>query len=277
MSNQHYQHQQQQQQNQYPLGVINQQPPYPPAPIGINTSYPPNPNTIIYAPAPPSSNPNIPPGLEYLTVVDQLLIEQKVEMLEVFTGWETNNKYAIRNVMGQNVYFAVEENDCCTRQFCGAARSFDMKIMDNFRKEIISIRRPFRCNSCLTPVLQSASTANCSARWTRTGPSVRPSSASRTPPERTVLKIDGPICTFSCGSDVVFHVKTLDKETKVGKITKQWSGLAREMFTDADFFGVTFPMDLDVQIKAVLMATTFLIDFMFFEDKNNNNNNNRHY
>ena len=63
---------------------------------------------VIYAPAPPSSNPNIPPGLEYLTVVDQLLIEQKVEMLEVFTGWETNNKYAIRNVMGQNVYFAVE-------------------------------------------------------------------------------------------------------------------------------------------------------------------------
>lgn len=84
----------------------------------------------------------------------------------------------------------------------------------------------------------------------------------------TVLKIDGPICTFSCGSDVVFHVKTLDKETKVGKITKQWSGLAREMFTDADFFGVTFPMDLDVQIKAVLMATTFLIvssSFRFFK------------
>lgn len=75
----------------------------------------------------------------------------------------------------------------------------------------------------------------------------------------TVLKIEGPICTFSCGGDVVFDVLTRDKTTKVGKITKQWSGLAREMFTDADFFGVSFPIDLDVQIKAVLMATTFLI------------------
>ena len=53
-------------------------------------------------------DPSIPPGLEYLTVVDQLLVEQKVEMLEAFTGWETNNKYAIKNTLAQNVYFAVE-------------------------------------------------------------------------------------------------------------------------------------------------------------------------
>lgn len=100
----------------------------------------------------------------------------------------------------------------------------------------------------------------------------------------TVLKIGGPFLAFSCCGDVVFDVLTRDKTTKVGKITKQWSGLAREMFTDADTFGVTFPIDLDVQVKAVLLATTFLIvsilfniydfsltnaflfqDFMFFE------------
>lgn len=45
----------------------------------------------------------------------------------------------------------------------------------------------------------------------------------------------------------------------VGKISKQWSGLAREIFTDADFFGITFPMDLDVRMKAVLLGATFLI------------------
>lgn len=46
---------------------------------------------------------------------------------------------------------------------------------------------------------------------------------------------------------------------QVGKISKQWSGLAREMFTDADFFGITFPMDLDVKMKAVMMGACFLI------------------
>lgn len=75
----------------------------------------------------------------------------------------------------------------------------------------------------------------------------------------SVLKVEGPFCTYSICGDVEFQVLSLDKETKVGKITKQWTGLAREMFTDADYFGVTFPLDLSVHIKAVLLAATFLI------------------
>ena len=46
---------------------------------------------------------------------------------------------------------------------------------------------------------------------------------------------------------------------KVGKITKQWSGLAREAFTDSENFGIKFPMDLDVRCKATLLAAVFLI------------------
>ena len=36
---------------------------------------------------------------------------------------------------------------------------------------------------------------------------------------------------------------------EVGKISKQWSGLGREAFTDSDNFGVSFPQDLDVKAK----------------------------
>jgi len=71
-----------------------------------------------------------------------------------------------------------------------------------------------------------------------------------------------------CG-DVEFQVLSRDGAVQVGKITKQWAGLLREAFTDADHFGVTFPMDLDVNIKAVLLGATFLIDFMFFEKTGN--------
>lgn len=55
----------------------------------------------------------------------------------------------------------------------------------------------------------------------------------------------------------------------MGRISKQWSGLAREAFTDADNFGISFPQNLDVKIKAVLLGAVFLIDFMFFEKANN--------
>ena len=46
---------------------------------------------------------------------------------------------------------------------------------------------------------------------------------------------------------------------EVGKISKQWSGLVKEAFTDADNFGIQFPMDLDVKIKACLLGAVFLI------------------
>lgn len=55
------------------------------------------------------------------------------------------------------------------------------------------------------------------------------------------------------------QVLSKDGEHKVGKISKQWTGLLREMYTDADVFGINFPLDLDVKMKAVLLSTCFLI------------------
>merc|ERR1711908_237228 len=84
----------------------------------------------------PASNSYCPSGLEYLLQVDQLLIKQTIEMVEVLTGFETQNKYKILNSMGQQVYFAAEESDRCTRQCCGPLRSFEMTILDNNSREV---------------------------------------------------------------------------------------------------------------------------------------------
>ncbi|OBS73493.1 hypothetical protein A6R68_15969, partial [Neotoma lepida] len=54
-------------------------------------------------------------------------------------------------------------------------------------------------------------------------------------------------------------LKSLDEQSLVGKISKQWSGLVREAFTDADNFGIQFPLDLDVKMKAVMLGACFLI------------------
>lgn len=66
-------------------------------------------------------------------------------------GFESNNKYEVRNVMGQNVFYAVEENDCLSRQCCGPLRSFTIHILDNFGQEIITVTRPLKCMSCFFP------------------------------------------------------------------------------------------------------------------------------
>ncbi|XP_076335621.1 phospholipid scramblase 1-like isoform X2 [Tachypleus tridentatus] len=179
---------------------------------------PPGPAAVQWMPL-PSAPPNCPPGLEYLTMIDQLLVHQKVELLEAITGFETANKYQVMNSMGQNIYFAAEDSHCCARYFCGPIRPFDMKILDNGGHEVIHLCRPLKCDSCCCP------------------------------------------CCL--------QVLSRDGGTQVGKITKQWTGFIREVFTDADHFGITFPMNLEVNIKALLLGACFLIDFMFFEKSNN--------
>lgn len=51
----------------------------------------------------------------------------------------------------------------------------------------------------------------------------------------------------------------MDETASVGRISKQWTGYVQEYFTDADNFGIKFPQDLDVKIKAVLLGACFLI------------------
>lgn len=53
--------------------------------------------------------------------------------------------------MGQRVYFAAEENDCCTRNCCGPSRPFTIRIIDNMGQEVITLQRPLRCSACCCP------------------------------------------------------------------------------------------------------------------------------
>ena len=94
---------------------------------------------------------NCPPGLEHLCSLDQILVKQKVELLEALLGCDTKNKYKIKNSMGQDIYKAKEETNCCVRTCCGPTRPFEMTIKDNNDQEVIHLVRPLNCQSCFFP------------------------------------------------------------------------------------------------------------------------------
>ncbi|XP_074657461.1 phospholipid scramblase 1-like [Tubulanus polymorphus] len=232
---------------------------------------------VAWVSAPQGKPANCPPGLEYLTQVDQLLVHQQIELLEAFTGFETNNKYEIKNSMGQRVYFAAEDTSCCTRNCCGPSRPFEIQIMDNSGREVIHLHRPLRCSTCWCPcclqkVEVSAPVGNNIGYIKQAWSICSPKFYIQDSKEETVLQIQGPCFHCSICGDVEFQVLSADGDVQVGKISKQWSGFAKELFTDADNFGIQFPMDLDVNIKAVMVGAVFLIDFMFFEKEDNKEN-----
>ncbi|OON15218.1 Scramblase, partial [Opisthorchis viverrini] len=250
-----------------------------------------------------------PPGLEYLTQINQLLVKQKKELFEIMTDIETANRYVIVNTMGQTVikmkaalsvlfardvidYFPDSvvqiltlsifllhtESNFCARQCCRSQRPYTMHVQDNSGMEVIRVKRPYKCYCCW----ECLSCSECCqdelqveapigqlvgyVKQIQDGCNIRYAIKDST--GKQVLRIHGPsYCHCACfGEDINFKVMSADGNTEVGRITKQWSNIVQEMFTDADNFGIAFPMDLDVRIKATLIGAVFLIDFMFFED-----------
>lgn len=63
----------------------------------------------------------------------------------------------------------------------------------------------------------------------------------------------------------------------VGSITKQFSGVVQEMLTDADNFEIKFPNDATPEDKLMIIGTTLMIDYRFFEDNGNSNNHKHRY
>ncbi|XP_008846771.1 phospholipid scramblase 1-like [Nannospalax galili] len=217
-----------------------------------------------------SSSSKLPPGLEYLNQIDHILIHQQFELVEAVTGFETSNQYKIRNKFGQKVYYAIEDSNFCIRHCCGHCRSFSMKILDNTGQEVITLKRPLRCSSCCSPCclqkieVQAPPGVPVGYVVQNWHPCL-PKFTVQNEKKEDVLKITGPCIECSCSGEIDFEIKSLDEQIVIGRISKHWSGFLKEVFTDVDNFGIQFPLDLDVKIKAVILGACFLIDFMFFE------------
>lgn len=224
----------------------------------------------------PSQSPiNCPPGLEYLAEIDQLLIHQQIELFELITGFETKNKYMIRNTLGQSVFYAGEESGCCNRQCMGPLRAFDLNFYDHYGNVVMHMYRPLRCACCCCPcclqtIEVSAPPGNVIGSIHQNWSVLFPRFSIKDATGTTLMKIHGPFLTMSCRcKDVDFKIKSPNGKMDIGKVTKQWSGFVQEAFTDTDNFSVTFPMDMDITAKALLLASVFLIDFMYYETNNN--------
>lgn len=232
----------------------------------------------------PEGIPGVPPGLEYLTQISQLLVHQQVELLEILSGWEGENKYQIKNTLGQQVYFAAEESGGCERQCCGSSRGFIMHITDNLGQEVLRVTRDFKCcagwnccacsECCAFEIRVEAPVGQVIGYSAQLQSCTRPRYSIMDAGHQEILYVEGPLCVcqgICCTWDQEFRIMAQDRNQEIGKIAKQWTGIVREMTTDADNFSISFPVDLDVRIKAVLLGLLFLIDFMHFEQKQNKN------
>ncbi|MBN2211004.1 MAG: hypothetical protein JW709_06370 [Sedimentisphaerales bacterium] len=200
--------------------------------------------------------------MEKLKAGNGLIVRQKKEWGEILTGFETRNKYTVMDTDGNELYYAAEiGGNFLLRWFLTAFRPFTIQVVNPDNSMVMRIQRPFRF------FFHEADIYDANDRLL--GTIKRRFSVLRR--IYSVYNAHGEECFELFGP--ILHPWTFQirhQGAAYGKITKKWSGLLKEAFTDADNFGVTYPAEWDIQTKAVFLGAVFLIDFVHFESKNNN-------
>ena len=196
--------------------------------------------------------------MKSLESVGGLAVSQKKEWGEILSGFEGSNKYVVSDERGTELFYAVEEpGSVLARLFLKAHRPFAIDVVNRGGERLLRIEPPFRFYFHTAQIFDRYGTL--------VGTLDRHFSISRR--LYSVLSANGSKLFDLFGP--LLHPWTFEiheNGTQRGMIQKKWSGLAKEAFTDADNFGVTFPPDWPVEKKTVALGAVFLIDFVHFED-----------
>ena len=83
--------------------------------------------------------------MERLSSISTLVVRQRKELGEIFTGFETRNSYGITDASGNPMYLAAEEaGSTLMRLFLKALRPFTISVLTDDCQVVFRITRPFR-------------------------------------------------------------------------------------------------------------------------------------
>src|SRR3989338_3939306 len=195
-------------------------------------------------------------NMEKLKTAEAVIVRQKKEWGEILTGFETKNKYEVLDTAEQQLYWAAEEGSTLARLFLNVLRPFSIHILSTDGRLAIKTVKPFRFYFHEMDVFDAG--GKFLGRIKR--------EFSVLTKKFTVEDAQGAAAYDICAP--VLHpwtFKISKNGAELGEIVKNWSGLGKEAFTDADNFSVKFPQEADAGIKAVLLGALFLIDMVCFE------------
>jgi len=245
-------------------------------------------------------------AMDALARMKSVWVSQKAQYLEGCCGCESKNKYRVYGTNkkeGSNKKFNKhdklfkfkEESSCCQRfWFPGSLRSFKMDV--DFNKVFYDSMQG-KEKSKWVPFLRLERHYTCTCLCCNR-PLIKVTRVDL--PDKPVIgyvrdsfsccdyvfdildKKDGkPLfkviadccqCGFHikcpCGpcSKIQFNIVDQKTESPVGDIKKVWSGCCKEIASNADDYSVVFPVGVDPNYKALLMAAVILIDYRHFEE-----------
>ena len=191
----------------------------------------------------------------------RLTVRQRKKWLEILLSFELKNSYDVYDHT-QTPVLRVQELgkgflSFLKRIFLGPYRSFDAEVVDfSSGQPILQLHRPFRFIhhrlEVRTPAGEKIGAIQRRWSWLRRIYVVEDAYG------HVGADLFGPILR-----PWTFELRV--NQQQVGVIQKRWSGLLKEAFTDADNFGVDIGALTSPRLKALVFATTVLIDVVHFE------------
>ena len=187
----------------------------------------------------------------------ELVVRQEVEHLEAFTHLETKNRYSILTPDGDRLLYAYEESGFLARMFLKTHRPLSIHVVDNDTEPILTASRSFFWYLSHLHVKDGAGreVGSLRRRFTILNRQFELEDSTGA----MLAEMRGPLLRPN-----TFMVYKQGEE--IGRVTKQWSGIGREAFTDAD----TFHVQLDTSranrdFALLILASALAIDLDFFE------------
>ncbi|XP_066907992.1 phospholipid scramblase 2-like, partial [Halyomorpha halys] len=190
--------------------------------------------------------------MNVLNEIEELRIYQELEFCEILFRIETKNRYRINTTDGELLLYAVEHSCFLCRWICRSSRPFRMSIYDMYGRELVRLQRRLACTGCCFPCcpLQKVRVFSPPGKFVGTVEESYHCWSSRFVIKnsfgKVVFEIRGPCYARCPGASIIvadFKIFNL-KGKEIGRITKEWGGLLRELFTNSDFFALTFPKHL---------------------------------
>ena len=194
--------------------------------------------------------------MEKLKAAESVIVQQKKEWGEILTGFETKNRYAVLDSSNQQLYWAAEESSVLARWFLKVLRPLAIHILSTEGRLVIKIVKPFRF------FFHEVTIFNAEGR-----PLGKVKRRFSILTKKFTVEDPQGAATYNICAPLLhpwtFNISKNDMEA--GEILKKWSGLGKEVFTDADNFSIKFPQGADAEQKAVFLGALFLIDMVYFE------------
>ncbi|MDX1920615.1 MAG: phospholipid scramblase-related protein [Candidatus Caenarcaniphilales bacterium] len=196
-------------------------------------------------------------------IPNKLSVKQKIELLEIFTGFETSNRYEINEAGGRKFLFAFEKSGLIWKFLLTDRRPLEIHMVDDAKREVFLLKRGFFWFFPSYELFHGSELVGKIKKrfaFFHTKYSIKDSS------NEEIAKLEGPMWR-----PWTFNIKAPNGK-KIGLLGKKFSGF-KEFFTDSDNF--SFQVDDNIQdnaLKALILASTFAVDYDNFDIKPTNSN-----